>query len=175
MTTTNNSHDPDNMLVYDPQGKVVGEKPTEAVRGGEYTQTVLDMDANGSVDTLADNYASKTSMLLAAMLLDQLQDAPQKLDFVAKADQKLFDFSRYDKKDLTSIELNQLFALRQSVVSDLKSLMIYARNFVKSNSTLMVSRNDDEQLQRLRAVIALMTPEDLQVAIATLTNMMSQK
>jgi len=149
----------------------IGRLPDHGVHGGEFIREVLAEHRDEKIKDIPEDYARKTSLALAAMILDQMQQVPDMLDFVAMATDRLFDFERYNKEKLTLSEVQQLFLLRKEALTDIKDLMAYTRNFVKGNASYLVSTTDKDT-QRFKALVALMTPEQLKTAIAMIESIL---
>ena len=81
----------------------------------------------------------------------------------------MFDFKRFDKPidKLSPQEITQMWHLRNEAVKSVKSVMQYARNFVKASSSYLSPDNDDD-VRRFRALLGSMDEEALQTALSML-------
>ena len=149
--------------------------PTNVIKysGGDFTKEVLDKcltpaNANAA-DELKSDFTENTVYALAAMIVDQMQEIPRLLNFVDQADQKMFDFSRFDKpvSELTPAEITQMWHLRNEALRSVRSVMGYARSFVKASSTYLTPESDDD-VRRFKALLGTMDEDSLKTAVAML-------
>lgn len=106
---------------------------------------------------------------VAAAILDQMQNVPHMLDYVAKADARLFDL---DEVDL--LPDNDLFDRRQAAMKTVKDIKTWALKLLQTLQPYLENEEDDD-VRKFMSYVKMLDKGTLKTIIASCERQMSAR
>lgn len=138
------------------------------LHGGVYSkqalkqfETFLEKANSDDASEVPNEVAQIAAQVVAASILDRMQNLPHLLDYVAKADEKLFDLNYLENSD----DMQEIFTLRQAALSSVRDIKNWTLKMLKIIQPYLSSEIDPDA-QEFITLIRMMDKHSLKTAIS---------
>jgi hypothetical protein len=115
---------------------------------------------------LTDEFTYNSAKLVAAMIADSMSRMPRLLDFVAKADKRLFR-----PEEVDTMPKSQLAQKRNLALRDVRDLMTFVRQFTETAEEYLVGDEKRDRMRRITRKLAKVDDDTIRTLLAKLDSL----